>query len=1274
MNTSQRTPSQQGDSRHRRRRGRPAPPPDLKIVWANARKSPGPHNALLNLCWADKVDVIHVQEPWTGEGTRQQNNPGYNAYAPVDAWDALEERPRVLTYIRKGGNLRVQQRRPVHSRDMLWIDVNGYSMLNVYREPRTNEVMDYVTNLTPPARCLIGGDWNARDPTFEPGSESRDRGADLARWAINSGMPFSGIPGLPTHRAGHVLDMVFTNVPFAETTLADHFEFGSDHYALLTVVPVRGTGAPEQFRTVVHPDNKDKFCGLIQCGMATAPDPTTASTPAEIEHCSAVITQVFSTAIEGAGTKVADRGRSAEWWNDECKEAYKEYRTAELQRPLGAQEYTEEHRRFLATVRRAKREYWRGILDLAITDNKLYKVIAWHKLGPKLKSPPLRVGDQVIEDELGKAKALKTEVLERFSEADDLDYDPLTEWQEDEQTLPWEDTATPEEVEKHTIGVSSTSPGVDWITVHLMRDCWEHIKEYIHALFNACLRHHYFPARWKSAEVAMIPKVGKKDRTSPRSWRPIALLSCLGKGLERLVAKRLAWTSLIHKVLSPQHGGALPKRSTMDLVASFTHEAEYALRQGKKISLVTLDVQGAFDALLRRRLLQRMRRQGWALSLLRFVDSFLSGRRIRVRLEGATTEYSPVRCGTPQGSPLSPVLYMLYLAELLNADPTLRFGYADDVAIYRASNSLHDNAAKLAEDVREIFRWGDANKVVFAPEKIELIHITRSRDDDNPPVEVSSELTIQPTGAAARPGQTPAVRWLGVWFDRNLRFRRHVDERSNRAMALARHIRSLANTKNGPPADMLRKAVITCVIPTALYGNEAWYGGRQKPARNASQAKKEMVSAKVGYHVDKIHKAMKLAARSVLPVWKTTPTDTVFRDAGLPTAQAALDEALYRFAYRLRTVDKTHPLARRVNTKRIIRGRNAGQHELPKTKVQTTARLLQPVQRPELRMPRYTAGSRTDPTEGQSKTQAAKAFKRWFRDRPADEVVVFTDGSQKGDDVGYGFAVYLGQECIGTGQGKLETPSINFDGEAVGAWKGLEHVIRERPDLGGRRIWVCLDNTGVIWCLRADAPASAQWAYLRFQEAMETYNVRVKWCPGHCGVEGNEKADELAKAGSELSEADLNCTRTAYGVRAQGKKLTKATREEWWRKTKARLSDRYRFFRLDYEVRCHEELAMLTREELHRYLAVRHGHGDFAWYHRRFRHELAKLECSCGRAKAPEHLVHCRKAPHAKWPRKNGLAPDGPGRRAYLRIMMEDPKHFRDFCDVTKFYSDICTR
>jgi hypothetical protein len=275
-----------------------------------------------------------------------------------------------------------------------------------------------------------------------------------------------------------------------------------------------------------------------------------------------------------------------------------------------------------------------------------------------------------------------------------------------------------EEVERSTIGVSRTSPGTDRITVWLLKSSWARVRTCIRSIFQKCLKLCYFPTAWKTAEVAMIPKVGKKDRTSPRSMRPIALLSYLGKGLERVVARRLAWTAMTHGILSPQHLGALPKRSAMDLLASFTHNTQRAWALGKKVTMVTMDFQGAFDALLKNRLLDRMAKQGWPDPVLKFVNSFLTDRKVRVKLGKEIAQCYTVACGTPQGSPLSPVLYTLYLAELLNQDTTRRFGYADDVCLYRASDSLDENVRQLADDVRAINEWGGGKQGCLCTRKI----------------------------------------------------------------------------------------------------------------------------------------------------------------------------------------------------------------------------------------------------------------------------------------------------------------------------------------------------------------------------------------------------------------------------------------------------------------------------------------------------------------------------------------------------------------------------
>jgi hypothetical protein len=83
----------------------------------------------------------------------------------------------------------------------------------------------------------------------------------------------------------------------------------------------------------------------------------------------------------------------------------------------------------------------------------------------------------------------------------------------------------------------------------------------------------------------------------------IALLLCISKGLERLVARRIATTVIMHNIISPQHVGAVLKQLAIDIIVAFTHDVEQALAVGKRVTIVTMDVQGAFDALLKNQLL-----------------------------------------------------------------------------------------------------------------------------------------------------------------------------------------------------------------------------------------------------------------------------------------------------------------------------------------------------------------------------------------------------------------------------------------------------------------------------------------------------------------------------------------------------------------------------------------------------------------------------------------------------------------------------------------------
>ncbi|EED24658.1 reverse transcriptase, putative [Talaromyces stipitatus ATCC 10500] len=191
--------------------------------------------------------------------------------------------------------------------------------------------------------------------------------------------------------------------------------------------------------------------------------------------------------------------------------------------------------------------------------------------------------------------------------------------------------------------------------------------------------------------------------------------------------------SIHHKVLVRQQFGALPLRSANDLTICLTHDVEQALNQGMIASLLTLDVKGAFDAVLPGRLIRRLREQGWPTNLVLWIASFATGRSVQIRLDGEIGPSTDIACGLPQGSPVSGILFMLYIAPLFRlGNPRNRFGYADDAANLAISTSLATNCKALSDSLQEALNWGAAEGITFAPDKYELLHFSRHKADQDP--------------------------------------------------------------------------------------------------------------------------------------------------------------------------------------------------------------------------------------------------------------------------------------------------------------------------------------------------------------------------------------------------------------------------------------------------------------------------------------------------------------------------------------------------------------
>ncbi|KAF2194271.1 hypothetical protein K469DRAFT_438133, partial [Zopfia rhizophila CBS 207.26] len=91
---------------------------------------------------------------------------------------------------------------------------------------------DILLRCTPPYRTVVGGDCNTRQPEWEPWSTASLRGENLATWAAVNQLAYIGEIRVPTHESGHVLDLTFSNLPFASASINDLLHPGADHAAI----------------------------------------------------------------------------------------------------------------------------------------------------------------------------------------------------------------------------------------------------------------------------------------------------------------------------------------------------------------------------------------------------------------------------------------------------------------------------------------------------------------------------------------------------------------------------------------------------------------------------------------------------------------------------------------------------------------------------------------------------------------------------------------------------------------------------------------------------------------------------------------------------------------------------------------------------------------------------------------------------------------------------------------------------------------------------------
>ena len=252
--------------------------------------------------------------------------------------------------------------------------------------------------------------------------------------------------------------------------------------------------------------------------------------------------------------------------------------------------------------------------------------------------------------------------------------------------------------------VIKKSTDVDGIGAGLLQLVAPAVSGSLTKLFNFSLLSGEVPQEWKMARVSPIYKGG--DVEIAGNYRPVSVLPVVSKIMEKLVHQQLYSYLQQHAILSSAQFGFRPNHSTQDILDSMVDDWRQALDKDKIVGAVMIDLSKAFDSVNHSILCSKLEYYGVRAEALKWFQGYLTGRRQRVCIENAVSEWSDIKRGVPQGSILGPLLFTIYVNDLPNAvvSSTMK-QYADDTTIYLISDNRCDLERGLSNDLANVDEW-----------------------------------------------------------------------------------------------------------------------------------------------------------------------------------------------------------------------------------------------------------------------------------------------------------------------------------------------------------------------------------------------------------------------------------------------------------------------------------------------------------------------------------------------------------------------------------------